>query len=315
MNTYKLLIERIIQGILVLWGIVTLTFILRHLTPTSPARLIAPPDAQPETIDNIRRELGLDEPLTIQYIRYITNILQGDFGTSFTAGEPVLTLIARTLPNTFELAVTSLAFATIISIPLGIISAKHRGEFVDNFSNIFSLSGLSTPNFWLAIMLVLLLSVQIGILPTSGRVPITESFTGWLRHILLPTVALGTYFTALLFRMTRNGVIAELGKEYVVSAHTRGLPSQIVMYRYVLQNSIAPVVTVAGIQFGVLIGGSVVVETIFNWPGVGLLFIRSLRVVDWPTMQGILITVGAVFVIINILVDIFNAKLNPQETI
>lgn len=305
--------KRLVQGVLVVWGVVTTVFLLRFLSPTNPAVLIAPEDATAETIRQIEEELGLNEPILVQYADFLIRAVQGDLGFSYASNTAVTGRVLGSLGATLELAFASLLFAIVISIPLGILSAKHRGSKIDYGSNLLSLGGLSTPNFWLAIMMVLVVSVQLGVLPTSGR-PFgpTENVTSWVAHMILPTIALGTYFMALLFRMTRNGVIEESGKEYVTAARGKGLPEPLIMYRYILQNSLAPVVTVAGLQLGVLIGGSVVVEAVFAWPGLGSMFIRALNSADWPIIQGVLIVVGVGYVAINIVVDIINAQLNPQ---
>ncbi len=318
-------VSRSLQGIVVIWGIITAVFMFRFISPTNPARLIAPDDASEELVRAIEIDLGLNDPILIQYVSYLTGVVQGDLGFSYSTNTPVRGRIIQVLPATLELAFAALIFAVIVSIPLGIISATHRGTKIDSVANLTSLGGVSTPNFWLAIMLVLLISVQLGLLPTSGR-PIglgegirmlifqanIGGLTTWLSHMILPTIALGTYFMALLFRLTRNGVLEELGKEYVLAARGKGLPNPLIMYRYVLRNSLTPVVTVTGLQLGGLIGGSVVVEAVFAWPGIGRLFITSLNLSDWPMMQGVLIIVGVGYVVTNIFVDYINSSLNPQ---
>lgn len=312
MKSTSFLARRVAQSAAVIWGIITVVFLMRFLSPGDPASLVAPEGADAELIQRIREDLGLTDPVIVQYFDYLTGVIQGDLGYSYDSQIEVIDLLIIALPPTLELAFASLVFALVLSIPLGILSARKRGSGVDTTANLFSLGGLSTPNFWLGIMLILVVSVQFGLLPTSGRVPPTESLTHWAAHMILPTIALGTYFMALIFRMTRNNVIEEINKEHVRAARAKGLPSNIVMLRYVLQNSMAPVITVAGLQLGVLIGGSVVVEAVFNWPGIGSLFISALYNSDWPVMQGILIVVGIGYVVINIIVDMINSKLDPR---
>ncbi|WP_254274405.1 ABC transporter permease [Haloarcula marina] len=311
-NISDFLVRRAVQAVGVIWGIVTLVFLLRFLSPQDPASLVAPQDADSELIEAIRQDLGLDEPIIFQYRDYLLELVQGSLGYSYASKVQVNDLVVNALPATLELAFASLIFAVALSVPLGLISAKRRGSGVDSMSNSVSLIGLSTPNFWLGIMLILLLAVQFNIFPTSGRVSPTESLSQWAAHMVLPTVTLGTYFMALIFRMTRNNIIEELNKEYVRAARAKGLPENIVTLRYVMQNSMAPVITVAGLQLGVLIGGSVVVEAVFNWPGLGTLFVSALQSQDWPIMQGILIVVGIGYVSINILVDLINSRLDPR---
>ena len=324
-NLQSFILRRIIQGVFVIWGVITTVFLLRALTPGNPAVLVAPEDASNELIETITTELGLDQPLHIQYIEYVAAVLQGDLGFSYASRTAVAPRIANALPATLELAFVAMIFAIIISIPLGIIGAQNRGTKLDYGSNLISMAGLSTPNFWLGILLVLLFSVQIGVLPTSARpVGIVEAvsmllfsfdptgITTWMAHMILPTIALGTYFMALIFRLTRSGILDELGKDYILAARAKGLPESYLMYRYVFRNSVAPVITVIGLQLGTLIGGSVVIESVFAWPGIGTLFINAVRLGDWPTVQGVMIVIGVGYVVINLLVDIFYAKINPK---
>ncbi len=312
-NYFAQLGRRLLHGIGVVWGVITIVFLMRFLSPNNPAVMVAPEGASTDLIRSIEEDMGLDQPYTLQYIDYLTDIAQGDLGYSYASGLSVSGKIITGLPATLELAVTSLIFAVVLSIPLGILSAIYRGSKLDYSSNLFSLVGLSTPNFWLGIMLVLLVSVQLGLLPTSGRPnSIIQDPVGWLSHMILPTIALGTYFVALLYRMTRNSVLETSNSEYVKAAKGKGLFGPIIMYRYILQNSMSPVITVGGLQLGVLIGGSVVVEAVFAWPGIGTMFINALYAADWQTMQGILILVGVSYVLINLIVDIIIARLNPQ---
>lgn len=319
------LAQRFVQGILVVWGVITTVFLLRFLSPGNPAVLVAPEDASDELIERITEDLGLNEPIYVQYLDYLVGVAGGDFGYSYASGTMVLPRIINTLPATLELAFASMVFAIVVSIPLGVLSGTRRGSKLDYGSNLVSMGGLSTPNFWLGIMLVLLVSVQLGVLPTSGR-PISlfealgslvfefdsSGVTNWIAHMLLPTIALGTYFMALIFRLTRSGILDELGKEYVLAARGKGLPEPLLMYRYVFRNSIAPVLTVIGLQLGTLIGGSVVIESVFAWPGIGTLFINAVRLGDWPIVQAVMIVVGIGYVLINIAVDVLYARINPR---
>ncbi len=324
-NIKDFLFKRIIQGVFVVLGVITVVFLLRFSSPGNPAYLIAPDDASEELIEDITVDLGLDQPMHVQYVDYIASLLQGDFGYSYVSQIAVSRRLISAVPATLELAFAAMIFATIISIPLGIVSAQNQGTKIDYSANITSLAGLSTPNFWLGILLVLLFSVQLGILPTSTR-PISildavsmllfnfdlSGITTWVAHMLLPTIALGTYFMALIFRLTRSGILDELGKEYILAARAKGLPEPYLMYHYVFRNSVAPVITVIGLQLGTLIGGSVVIESVFAWPGVGTLFINGVRAGDWPTVQGVMIIIGAGYVVINLTVDVLYAKINPK---
>ena len=322
----RFLVKRTLQGVLVVWGVITVVFGLRFVTPGDPINAIAPLDATQETRQAIARELGLDEPLYVQYANYIFDLLRGDMGFSYIKGQEAAPLILQKLPATLELAVAATVVAIVLSIPLGVVSATRRNQPVDYGATLFSLGGISTPNFWLGIMLVLVLSVQLDIFKTSGRGVgiedvVTSLFTGdpfldtliaWLTFITLPAITLGTYFTALITRLTRSGMLDELGQSYVRAARAKGLPETLVRYKHALRNTLIPVITVLGLQLGSLIGGAVITEAVFAWPGLGTLVIQSINLRDWPTLQGSLIVIGAGFVLVNILVDTLYAYVNPQ---
>ncbi len=325
MSQYQFILRRLLQGILVIWGVVTLVFLLRYMTPGNPVDFVAPLDAGQETRDQVAADLGLDQPVYIQYFDYLFGLIQGDMGYSFIRSQPASSIIFARLPATIELALAATIVAIIFSIPLGVISATRRHEPADYAATSFSLVGISTPNFWLGIMLILLVSVGLGILPTSRRpigfVPAMEMFIfqleiqgirTWIAHMILPAVTLGTYFTAMIVRLTRSGMLDELGKSYVLATRAKGVPETLVRYKHVLRNTMIPIITVLGLQLGTLIGGAVITEFVFNWPGLGTLIINAIDVRDWPIIQGSLIVIGVGFVIINIAVDALYAKLNPK---
>lgn len=326
-NLWKFLAKRFSQGLFVVFGVITAVFILRGLSPTNPAQLAAPTDASQERIEEITAELGLNRPIYEQYLSYLTDVMQGDLGYSYITSTPVAPQILNRIAATMELAVFGILFALVLSIPLGVLSSTNRNEAPDYIANLSSLVGVSTPNFWLAIMLVLLLSVQFDVLPTSGR-PIgflsavgalvtmrVSPIITWLSHTILPVLALGTYLMALMTRLTRSGMIEELSKPYVQTNRAKGLPEVINRYKHTLRNSLAPVITVVGLQLGRLIGGSVVIESVFAWPGIGSLFIRAVNTADWPIIQGTLIVVGVAYVLVNIGVDLVYAQLDPQVVV
>ncbi|MFC7226605.1 ABC transporter permease [Salinirubellus salinus] len=322
----RFLLKRVLQGVLVVWGVITVVFGLRFVTPGSPINAIAPLDASQETRRAIARELGLDQPLYVQYVQYVGDLLRGDMGFSYIKGQEAATLVFSKLPATLELAVAATVVAIVISIPLGVLSATRRNEPVDYGATLFSLGGISTPNFWLGIMLVLVFSVELDIFRTSGRGvnvgdvvtaiwtgdPFLDTLVAWLTFITLPAITLGTYFTALITRLTRSGMLDQLGQSYVRAARAKGLPETLVRYKHALRNTLIPVVTVLGLQLGTLIGGAVITEAVFAWPGLGTLVIDSINLRDWPALQGSLIVIGAGFVVVNILVDAVYAYVNPQ---
>jgi peptide/nickel transport system permease protein len=321
----KFVAKRALQGVFVVWGVITIVFLLRFMTPGSAVAFVAPPGADTELREAIAEDLGLNDPIHVQYVDYILGLLQGDMGYSYISGTEASVRVFARLPATIELAVAATVVAVVIAIPLGVVSATRRHEPADYGATLFSLVGISTPNFWLGIMLILVVSVQLGALPTSGR-PIglvtafelllfearPEGLWVWIQHMILPAIALGTYFTALITRLTRSGMVDELGKDYVDATRAKGLPETLVRYKHVLRNTLIPIITVLGLQLGTLIGGAVITEAVFSWPGLGTLLIDAIRVRDWPIIQGSLIVIGIGFVLINAVVDSLYAYVNPR---
>jgi len=322
----RFLLKRSLQGLLVVWGVITVVFLLRFVTPGSPIDAVAPLDATQETRRAIAAELGLDQPLHMQYLTYLFDLIQGDMGFSYVRGVDVVGLVFLKVPATVELAVAATVVAIVLSIPLGVISATRRNQPIDYGATIFSLGGISTPNFWLGIMMILVLAVQFDIFHTSGRgvtsfnvatsilgpEPFFGTLIEWLSYITLPALSLGTYFMALITRLTRSGMLDQLGRSYIRAARAKGLPETLVRYKHALRNTLVPVVTVLGLQLGTLIGGAVITEAVFSWPGLGTLVIQSINLRDWPALQGSLIVIGTSFVIVNIAVDVIYAYLDPR---
>ncbi|XVH32107.1 ABC transporter permease [Haloferacaceae archaeon DSL9] len=339
MGLGKFVLKRLVQGVFVVWGVVTVVFLLRFVTPGNPVNFIAPPQAGPELREQIAENLGLNEPIYVQYFDYLFGLLQGDMGYSYISNTAASARIFARLPATIELAVAATIVAVVIAIPLGVLSATRRHEPGDYAATTFSLLGISTPNFWLGIMLILVVSVQFGLFPTSGRphglgaafrylfyvdpatgspvlnldiIGFLSAIGTWLWYLTLPAITLGTYFTALITRLTRSGMLDELGKPYVVATRAKGLPETLTRYKHVLRNTLIPIITVLGLQLGTLIGGAVITEAVFNWPGLGTLIINAIQTRDWPIIQGSLIVVGAGFVLVNMIVDILYAIVNPR---
>ena len=321
----RFVLKRALQGIVVVWGVVTVVFGLRFITPGSPINVIAPLDASAETKRAIAQELGLDEPLYVQYADYVVGLLQGDMGYSYISNTQASSQVFARLPATLELAVVATIVAIAISIPLGVLSATRRNEPADYGATLFSLGGISTPNFWLGIMLVLVFAVQLEVFKTSGRGPgfggalatlltsgSVDGLLTWLSYITLPAITLGTYFTALVTRLTRSGMLDELGQSYIKAVRAKGLPETLVRYKHALRNTLIPVITVLGLQLGTLISGAVITEAVFDWPGLGTLVINSITARDWPILQGSLVVIGVGFVLINLAVDTLYAYVNPQ---
>jgi peptide/nickel transport system permease protein len=328
MSLARFLVKRALQGVFVVWGVVTVVFGLRVIAPGKPENVLLPPDVSAETRRQVVAELGLDQPLYVQYVDYLAGLPFGDMGTSLVTSTSAAGRVLSKLPATLELAIAATVVAVVIAIPLGVISATRRHEPADYAATSFSLVGISTPNFWLGIMLIIVFAVQLGIFPTSRRpvgldavfadllaLELAGAAAGvqtWLYHITLPSIALGTYFTALITRLTRSGMVEELGRDYVRSARAKGLPEVLVRYKHALRNTLIPIVTVLGLQLGTLIGGAVITEAVFNWPGLGTLVIDAIQSRDWPVVQGCIIVIGVGFVALNIVVDALYAYINPQ---
>ena len=326
MSLGRLAITRSLQGVGVVWGVITVVFGLRFITPGSVINAVAPLDASQETRQAIAAELGIDQPVYVQYGQFLADLVQGDMGFSYVKGLSVSRMVFERVPATLELALAATVVAIVLSIPLGVLSATRRNSPVDYGATLFSLGGISTPNFWLGIMLILVFAVQFDIFQTSGRgvtsigvvaalvgpEPFVGALLEWLSYITLPAIALGTYFMALVTRLTRSGMLDELGKSYVRATRAKGAPESLVRYKHALRNTLIPVITVLGLQLGTLIGGAVITEAVFSWPGLGTLVIQSINLRDWPALQGCLIVIGTAFVIVNIVVDIVYGYLDPQ---
>lgn len=325
MSIAKFLTKRFLQGIFVLWGVVTILFGLRAVSPGDPATLMLGEGASRELIQQVREAEGLNDPVYIQYADYVQGLLVGDLGYSWRSERDVALMVIERIPATLELALAATVVAMVIAIPLGVISATRRDTPADYGATLFSLLGISTPNFWLGLMLILVLGVWAGLFPT-GRRPVglgpalltlvetgsISDLTTWIHYIALPAVTLGTYFTALITRLTRSGMIDELGKPYVIATEAKGLPELLVRYKHVLRNTMIPIVTVLGLQLGTLMGGAVITETVFNWPGLGQRLIDALDARDWPLMQGIIVFIAVAFVAINIAVDAVYSYVDPE---
>jgi peptide/nickel transport system permease protein len=328
MTFAKFLIKRAVHGLVVAWAALTIIFLLRFLSPFDVVTALIPPEVAPSAREGLIKDLGLDQPMHIQYLNYLAGVLRGDLGFSYHSRIDVVDLMIDRLPATVELAATATLVSVVLSIPLGVISAIRRHKFADHSASLFALLGISTPNFWLGIMLVLLLSVHFNFFPTSGRpigfVPavvmlLTEfrpsGLLMWMHYMTLPAVTLGTYYVALLTRLTRGEMLEQLGQGYVRVLRAKGLPETLVTLNHVLRNSLLPIVTVVGLQFGSLLNGAVVVEVVFRWPGLGEMVIRAINALDWPVIQGVLIVVAIAWVIINTVVDIVYSQVDPRITL
>ncbi|MBT9160026.1 MAG: Glutathione transport system permease protein GsiC [Dehalococcoidia bacterium] len=298
------IVRRLLLTIPVLIGVSLLVFSMVRLIPGDPATAIAGVHATPEFIEQIREEYGLDKPLHIQYSIFMGNLLRGDLGVSARTGRPVTTEIWDTFPNTVELTVASMVIASLIGIGAGVISATKRNSIFDNSSMLVALFGVSIPVFWLGLMLMLLFAVILGWFPATGR--------GTISHLILPAITLGTASAAIIARMTRSSMLEVLHRDFIITARAKGLREQIVVYKHALKNALIPVVTIIGLQLGTLLGGAVLTETVFAWPGVGRLMVDSIMARDYPVVQGAVLLLALTFVFVNLFVDILYSFLDPR---
>lgn len=300
----KFIGKRLLMLIPVLIGVSLIVFTLMQLSPGDPAMIILGAQAAPEDIAILREEMGLNDPLVVQFFRFLLGMFTLDFGTSYKDDMPVLTKLLEALPYTAQLTFSAILLALIVGIPAGIISATKQYSIFDRIASVLALIGFSTPNFWLSIMLILVFSVNLQWLPVSG--------TGSILHLVLPSIALGLQSAAVFTRMTRSSMLEVLNMDYIRTARAKGLSERVVILKHALKNALIPVITVVGLQIGLLFGGAILTETVFAWPGVGRLMIDSIRAKDTPVVQGGVIFTASIFVFINLLVDILYAYVDPR---
>jgi peptide/nickel transport system permease protein len=300
----RYLIRRLLLTIPVLFGVATLVFSLIHLVPGDPVQAMLGDSASPQDIAELRGRLGLDRPLLVQYGAFLKGVTRGDLGASLRTNQAVTAAIMERMPATLELALAAMSVAILISIPLGILAAVRAGTRVDLAATTLALVGISMPNFWLGPLLAILFSVTLGWLPVSGR--------GTPAHLVLPAITLGAPLAAVLARMTRASVIEELRELYVLAARARGVSRARAVLRHAFRNSLIPIVTVLGLQFGAVLTGAVITETIFAWPGVGRLLIQSISFRDYPLVQGCILLIAITYVTMNLLTDLVYGLLDPR---
>ena len=328
----RYLLGRILATIPVIVLISLLVFLLIHAAPGDPADLLLSDEASAADIAEARHRWGLDQPIYIQYLRFVANIASGDLGTSFKYSDPVISLIGERLPATIELAIVSLLIALVIGVPLGVWAGAKPNSWADNFGSVFGFFGISMPSFWLGIMLILIISGYFKWLPSSGRSTygvgqgldagfyvIRSLLSGnmkaaWdgIKYIIMPAIALGTGMMGLVMRVTRSSVLEIMSEDYVRTARAKGLDERTVLWRHVLRNALVPVITVVGLELGTLLSGSIIVETVFAWPGSGSLLISAIQSRDYPLITGTVLTYTIAFVIINFAIDVLYAMIDPR---
>src|SRR5215207_2486921 len=300
----RFLARRLLLTIPVLLGVATLVFSLIHFIPGDPAQAMLGEGAAPEDVAQLRQRLGLDRPLLVQYGSFLKGLAHGDLGVSLRNDQPVLQQILDRMPATAELAIASMAIAVLIALPLGIIAAVWRGTAVDYTAMTLSLVGISVPNFWLGPLLAIVFAVELGWLPVGGR--------GTLAHLVLPAATLGAALAAILARMTRASLLEELREPYVLAARAKGVSRTRAVLHHAFRNSLIPIVTILGLQFGVVLTGAVITETIFAWPGIGRLLIQSISFRDYPTVQGCVLLIAVTYVGVNLITDLTYGFLDPR---
>ncbi|MFS8629198.1 MAG: ABC transporter permease [Limnochordales bacterium] len=333
MSLGHVIARRIVLLVVVLFGVSLLTFIISHAIPGDPARLMAGQRASPEVVEQIRRNYGLDQPLPVQYIRYMSGLLHGDLGRSIRTGRPVVEDLARFFPATLELVGTALFIAVLVGVPLGVWSASRPNSWVDHLSRTVSVAGVSTPLFWLGVVALTVLYGRLGWVPGSGRLTpfaapppaVTgmytidaliardwDTFVDALHHLLLPALCLAFVHVGLVARQVRASVLEVLSQDFIRTAHAYGVPPRRVLYRYALRNALVPTLTVVGLALGDLLAGAVVTETIFAWPGMGSYVVDSISFLDFPAIMGFTILVATGYTLINLVVDLLTLKLDPR---
>ena len=301
---HRYILKRLLMLIPVLLGVTLVVFTLAHFTPGDPARAMLGMEATAEAIEELREEWGLNDPFFVQYGNFVLNMLRGDFGISFQTGRGVSDEIFARYPNTLRLAGQGIVVALVLGIPLGIISAVKQYTPLDYIGSFFGLLGVSIPNFWLGLMLIMIFAVNLGILPATGS-------TEW-RHWIMPTFAIATGSAATIMRMTRSSMLESIRQDYIRTARAKGQKENVVIFRHALRNALIPVATTTGLSFGMLLGGAILTETIFAIPGLGTYMVSALINRDWPVVRGGVVLIATSFTVVNLLVDILYAFLDPR---
>jgi peptide/nickel transport system permease protein/oligopeptide transport system permease protein len=298
------IVRRLLRAVLLLVGASALIVTMLRLVPGDPAIAKLGFVATPEEIERVRRELGVDQPIPVQVLRFYEGAIRGDLGESYRTGAPVIAEIRRTFPATVELTMASVLMTILLGMPLGVLAALRRGRWLDELTSAVTLLGVSLPSFWLGLLAILVFSVRLGWLPVAGR--------GGLRHLILPAVTLAASSLAHVSRLTRAQMLEVLAEDYLLTAKAKGLKRSTVVVRHALRNALVPVVTYLGMQIGVLLGGAVVTETVFSWPGMGRLIVQAVQQRDYPVVQGCAVFLVLIFIVLNLVVDLLYPVLDPR---
>jgi len=298
------IIKRLLLLVPIILGVVTLVFFLVHMIPGDPVEIMMGEQAQAADKEALRHELRLDRPVAEQYRVFLSGLVRGELGRSIHSREAVTGIILKRFPATFILTLAAMMVALLIAIPIGILSATKQYSLMDNASMLFALIGISMPNFWLGPLLILFFSIRLGWLPVSG--------IGGVQHLILPAVTLGMGMSAILTRMTRSSILEVIREQYIVTARAKGLAERVVLFKHALKNALIPVITIIGLQFGALLSGSIITETIFSWPGIGRLLIQAINQRDYPVVQGTVLFISLCYVLVNLLTDLLYGAADPR---
>lgn len=298
------MVRRLVASIVTLLGVILVLVGLFRFVPGDPARIIAGLQATPEQVEAIRKTMGLSQPVLVQFWQFLEKLLHGNMGVSARTGNPVLLEIAGRLPYTVELAILGTLFGVISGILLGVLAARNKGKVVDTIASMVGVAGISMPVYWFGILLIMLFSVQLKLLPIGGAATV--------QSLIMPTITLGVFSMAIVSRMTRSTMLDSLMQDYVRTARAKGVGEATVVYKHALRNAFIPVLTVIGLQFGTLLGGAVLTETVFAWPGLGRLLIDSINARDYPMVQGIVLTFATMFIVVNIITDLLYSVIDPR---
>jgi peptide/nickel transport system permease protein len=308
----RFLARRLAYSLIVLLGVLVVVFALVHLVPGDPVRIALGTRYTPEAYDALRSASGLDRPIIGQFFGYVGSALTGDLGVSFRNGDPVATILVDRLPATASLAVAGIVIALLIALPAGIWSALHEGRVSDGIVRVTSQFGVSVPDFWMGILLIALFSTTLGWLPTSGYRPLLGDPGGWLQHLVLPGLTVGLVAAAILTRYIRSAVLEVAAMGYVRTARSKGLSPRVVTFRHTVRNALVPILTITGIQLATILGGVIVVEVVFAWPGLGRLVYNAVAARDYPVIQGAVLLIAVLFLLINLIVDLLYAVVDPR---
>jgi len=304
--------RRLLYSAVVMFGVLVVVFALVHLVPGDPVRIALGTRYTPEAYEALRAASGLDRPLVSQFFGYLGSALTGDLGVSFRNGDPVTVTLLERLPATLSLGLAGIVIALAIALPAGIYAALREGRLSDALVRISSQFGVSIPDFWMGILLIALFSTVLGWLPTSGYRPLFEDPAGWLRHIILPALTVAVVAAAIMTRYVRAAVLEVASMGYVRTARSKGLTPRVVTFRHTVRNALVPILTITGIQLATLLGGVIVVEVVFAWPGLGRLVFNAVAARDYPLIQGAVLLIAALFLLINLLVDVLYAVVDPR---